>query len=47
MVISERFGHDLHQYAEHLRQREQEHRERVVNQITVVSSPAAADTTGH
>jgi hypothetical protein len=37
--ISERFGHDLHRYAEHLRQREQEHPDRVVNQITVVASP--------
>jgi hypothetical protein len=47
MAISERFGHDLHRYAEHLRQREQEHRERVVNQITVVASPASPRSADH
>ena len=34
--ISERFGHDLHEYVRHLREREKEHPERVVDQITIV-----------
>ena len=46
MEISERSGHDLHRYAEHLRQCEQEHQERVVNQITVVASPTTSRTAG-
>lgn len=36
MQISERFGHDLHQYAKHLREQEKDHPERIVNQVTVV-----------
>ena len=35
--ISERFGHDLTRYAEHLKQIEEKHRDRVVSQITVVA----------
>jgi hypothetical protein len=37
--ISERYGHDLRKYAEHLRQVEAEHRDRVVDRITVIRSP--------
>ncbi len=36
--ISERFGHDLKAYAEHLKQIEQKHRDRVVSQITIVAA---------
>lgn len=44
MAISDRFGHDLHQYAEYLRrmQADPRNRDRVVSQVTVV--PARADT---
>ncbi len=35
--ISERFGHDLARYAEHLKEIEEEHRDRVVSQVTVVA----------
>lgn len=36
--ISERFGHDLYAYAKHLKEIEEKHRERVVNQLTVVAA---------
>ncbi len=38
MRIEERFGHDLHAYCQHLREQEQKHPDRVVDQIAVVSS---------
>jgi hypothetical protein len=34
--ISRRYGDDLHRYAEHLKEVERQHRELVVEQITVV-----------
>lgn len=40
--ISERFGHDLMRYAEHLKEIEAQHRDRVVSQVTVVA-PRSAD----
>ncbi|RJP32719.1 MAG: hypothetical protein C4547_13460 [Phycisphaerales bacterium] len=36
--ISERFGHDLKAYAEHLKRVEEKYRDQVVSQITVVPS---------
>jgi len=33
-----KYGNDLQQYAAHLRERENSHPERVVDQVTVVSS---------
>ncbi|MGA2060330.1 MAG: hypothetical protein ABSG67_07590 [Thermoguttaceae bacterium] len=38
MIISERFGHDLHKYCQYLREQEKKHPERVVNQIAVIRS---------
>lgn len=38
MQIEERFCYDLHQYCQFLRDQEQTHPERVVDQIVVVSS---------
>lgn len=35
---SEKYGHDLRKYAEHLHEIEQRHRDRVVDQITIVSA---------
>lgn len=35
--ISERFAHDLYAYAEHLKEIEEKHRDRVVSQVTVVA----------
>jgi hypothetical protein len=40
--LSARFGDDLRSYADHLREIEAQHRERVVDQVTVVKSPATA-----
>ena len=41
--ISTRFGDDLDRYAAHIRQLQDQHRERLVNQVTVVaSSPSPA-----
>ncbi len=34
--ISERFGHDLEAYARHLKEIEEQYRDRVVSQVTVV-----------
>jgi hypothetical protein len=36
MEISTRFDHDLEKYLVHLRDIEQEHRDRVVSQVTVI-----------
>jgi len=36
--LSARYGHDLRKYAEHLREIEAKHRDRVVNQVTVIGS---------
>jgi len=38
MQLSERFGHDLRKYVEHLKEIEEKHRSRVGNQITVVKA---------
>jgi hypothetical protein len=38
MKISEQFGHDLHKYCVHLRERQRQHPQCVVDQITVVRS---------
>ncbi len=38
MKISEQFGHDLHKYCAYLREQQQKHPQRVVDQITVVRS---------
>ncbi len=38
--ISERFGHDLKEYAKHLKQIEKQHTGTVVSQITVVATKA-------
>jgi hypothetical protein len=38
MQISQRHGHDLHRYCEHLRKRQQEHQDRMVTQVTVVAT---------
>jgi hypothetical protein len=38
--ISQRYGHDLQRYAEHLREIEEKHRDRIVSQVTVVRPPA-------
>ena len=35
---SEKYGHDLHKYAEHLREIEEKHRDRVVDQIMIVKT---------
>ncbi len=37
--LSERFGHDLRKYGEHLREVEKEYQDRLVSQVTVVRSP--------
>jgi hypothetical protein len=37
--LSERFGHDLRAYYEHLREVQEKYRTRVVGQLTVVRSP--------
>ena len=39
MKISAKFGHDLHRYAQHLKEVEKQHSEQVVDQITVVKTP--------
>ena len=39
--LSERFGHDLRAYYEHLREVQANHQSRVVDQITVVRSRRA------
>ncbi len=36
--LSARFGDDLRRYAQHLREIEAQHQERVVDQVTVVKS---------
>ena len=45
MELSARYDHDLHKYAEHLRELEAKYADRVVNQITVVPSPPKPGTT--
>ena len=40
MHIESRFGHDLHNYCEHLREQEKKHSDRIVDQIAVVRSKA-------
>jgi hypothetical protein len=42
MEISARFDHDLEKYLTHLREIERQYQERVVNQVTVIRSPSAA-----
>ena len=42
MEISARFDHDLEKYMAHLREIERLHRERVVNQVTVVQPASGA-----
>ena len=37
--ISERYDHDLNKYFEHLREVQQQYRDRLVDQVTVVRSP--------
>jgi hypothetical protein len=44
MEISARFDHDLEKYLVHLCDIERQHRERVVNQITVIQPPSAAES---
>lgn len=44
--LSERYGHDLRRYAEHLRELESQHAARVVSQLTVVR-PADAPGRKH
>jgi hypothetical protein len=39
--LSERFGHDLRAYYEHLREVQTKYRSRIVDQVTVVSSHSA------
>jgi hypothetical protein len=41
--LSERYGHDLRAYVRHLKEIEDQYRERVVSQVTVVA-PRQADT---
>ncbi len=36
--ISERYGHDLRRYGEHLMEAQKEHADRLVDQVTVVKS---------
>jgi len=43
MDISARFDHDLEKYAAHLKEIERQHRDRVVNQVTVIRPPSAAE----
>lgn len=38
--ISARYGHDLIAYARHLKEIEEQHRDRVVSQVTVVAPPS-------
>ncbi len=38
--ISAKYGHDLQAYAKHLREIEEQHRDRVVSQITVIAPPS-------
>ena len=40
--LSQRHGHDVRTYAEHIRKLQAEHAERLVSQVTVV--PSAEDT---
>lgn len=43
MELSRQFDHDLRKYAEHLRQIQDQYRDRVVDQITVVKRPDRPD----
>jgi hypothetical protein len=43
--LSERFGHDLGRYYEHLREVQAKYQSRVVDQITVIRSHATDDNT--
>ena len=43
MAISARFDHDLEKYAAHLKEIQRKHQDRVVNQITVIRAPSAAE----
>ena len=47
MKISERFGHDLHDYCAHLRERQKEHPHRIVSQITVIAPPKTPKVPEH
>ena len=38
-ILSERYGHDLRKYYEHLRELQSQYASRLVNQITVIRSP--------
>jgi wyosine [tRNA(Phe)-imidazoG37] synthetase (radical SAM superfamily) len=37
-ILSERYGHDLQKYYEHLREIQSQYASRLVNQITVIRS---------
>lgn len=39
--LSERYGHDVHAYGQHLKEIEKEYRSRLVSQITVVRAKDA------
>ena len=41
--ISERYGHDLQAYAKHLREIEDQYRDRVVSQVTVIAQRPKPD----
>ena len=36
--ISERFGHDLRKFCQHIMEAQQKHKDRLVDQVTVVKS---------
>jgi hypothetical protein len=40
MQVSQRYGHDLHRYCDHLREKQAESRQRLVSQVTVVARPS-------
>jgi hypothetical protein len=42
LQIEARFGHDLHKYCDHLREQENKHHDRIVDQNAVVRSKAAS-----
>ncbi|HPD29685.1 MAG TPA: hypothetical protein PLL20_06800 [Phycisphaerae bacterium] len=46
MEISARFDHDLDRYVEHLREYQEQFRDRLVSQITVVQSPRHGQEVG-
>ena len=43
LEISARFDHDLEKYAAHLKEIERQYGGRVVNQVTVIRPPSAAE----